>query len=141
VHHDWIMGLAGGLLMGIGCAALVLFNGRILGVSGLLGGALRFSADSGWRWSFIGGMVAAGAATLLLYPPAFDLQVDRSVAATLVGGILVGAGTQLGSGCTSGHGICGIGRLSPRSMVATCTFMAAGAVAVVVVQRLLGGSV
>ena len=126
--------------MGIACVALVLFNGKILGVSGLLGGALKLDSDSGWRWAFIAGMVAAGAVTLALHPEAFVIGSNRTLGATLAGGVLVGAGTQLGGGCTSGHGICGIGRFSRRSITATCVFMVTGALAVAVIQRLLGGS-
>ena len=126
--------------MGVACIGLVFFNGRILGVSGLLGGALKFSDGAGWRWSFIVGMIVAGAVTLQIYPSGFIVDIDRSLEATIFGGILVGAGTQLGSGCTSGHGICGIGRLSPRSLVATLVFISSGAGAIVVINRVLGGS-
>lgn len=76
----------------------------------------------------------------LLYPPGFVVDISRSLVATVVGGVLIGAGTQLGSGCTSGHGICGIGRLSGRSLVATCVFMAAGAIAVLAIQRVFHGA-
>lgn len=127
--------------MGVGCIGLFLFNGRILGVSGLLGGALSLSSDAGWRWSFIVGMIVAGALTLLAYPSAFVIEIDRSLAATIFGGLLVGAGTQLGSGCTSGHGICGIGRLSVRSLVATVVFMFTGAVSVFVILNAFGGGI
>jgi uncharacterized membrane protein YedE/YeeE len=139
--HDYVMGLVGGLLMGIGCMGLMLFNGRILGVSGLLGGALSLGSGAAWRWAFIGGMVAAGGAALLLFPPAFVIDVDRTLEANILGSILVGAGTQLGSGCTSGHGICGIGRLSKRSLVATMVFMAGGAASVYWINHILGGGI
>lgn len=139
--HDYVMGLVGGLLMGIGCMGLMLFNGRILGVSGLLGGALSLGGEAAWRWAFIGGMVAAGGVALLLFPPAFVIDVDRTLEANIVGSILVGAGTQLGSGCTSGHGICGIGRLSKRSLVATMVFMAGGAASVYWINHILGGGI
>lgn len=138
--HDWTMGLLGGLAMGVGCVLLVLFNGRILGVSGLLGGALRINRDAAWRWAFIMGMITAGAVVHLLYPAGFVVHLDRSWPVNLAGGLLVGAGTQLGSGCTSGHGICGMGRLSTRSVVATMVFMVGGAVSVFVTQHLLGGA-
>lgn len=127
--------------MGLGCFGLFLFNGRILGVSGLLGGALTLSSDAGWRWSFIVGIVVAGALTLLAYPSGFVIDIDRSLAATIFGGLLVGAGTQLGSGCTSGHGICGIGRFSVRSLVATMVFMTSGAVAIFVISNAFDGGI
>lgn len=139
--QDYILGLGGGLLMGVACVGLVLFNGRILGVSGLLGGALSLSRDAGWRWSFIIGMIIAGALTLLVYPSGFVIDFNRSLGATLVGGLLVGAGTQLGSGCTSGHGICGIGRLSLRSLVATLVFMFGGAISVFIILNVFEGGI
>jgi uncharacterized membrane protein YedE/YeeE len=131
----------GGTLMGVACVGLVLFNGRILGVSGVLGGALSLKGERGWRWAFIAGMLIAGAVTMLVYPTGFEINIDRTLWATLAGGILVGAGTQLGSGCTSGHGICGIGRLSKRSLTATCVFMGAGAASVFLIRTTLGGGI
>ncbi|MGE4610010.1 MAG: YeeE/YedE family protein [Paracoccaceae bacterium] len=122
--------------MGLACFGLFLFNGRTLGVNGLLGGALTLGA-----MVLLVGIVVAGAATLLVYPAGFIIEIDRSLAATLIGGLLVGAGTQLGSGCTSGHGICGIGRLSVRSLVATVIFMTSGAVAVFVISSFFGGAI
>ena len=139
--QDYIMGLLGGLLMGVGCIGLMLFNGRILGVSGVLGGALSLSGGTAWSWAFIGGMVRAGVVTLFLFPAGFVIDVDRTLGANIVGAILVGAGTQLGSGCTSGHGICGIGRLSNRSLVATVIFMTGGAGSVYVIEHLLDGTI
>jgi len=137
--HDYLWGVFGGVLMGLGCTVLLLFNGRILGVSGLLGGALSPGSGNAWRRAFIGGMLVAGGAAMLFSPASFVIDFDRSFDANLLGAILVGAGTQLGSGCTSGHGICGIGRLSVRSLSATCTFMAGGALSVFVIQNLFGG--
>jgi uncharacterized membrane protein YedE/YeeE len=139
--HDYVMGLLGGLLMGMGCAGLMFFNGRILGVSGLLGGALSLNTGAGWRRAFIGGMVIAGGVALLAFPTGFEMDVDRTLGANIVGAILVGTGTQLGSGCTSGHGICGVGRLSLRSLVATVVFMAGGAASVYVIRTMFGGSI
>ena len=139
--QDYVLGLAGGLLLGAAGISLMLFNGRILGVSGILGGALAFAEGAVWRWSFIVGMLVAGAVSFLMFPAAFAVDVTRSVGASVAAGVLVGVGTQLGSGCTSGHGICGIGRFSIRSIVATGVFMATGALSVFVVQHLLGGRV
>lgn len=139
VPDDYVAGLLGGLLMGVGCAGLLFFNGKILGVSGVLGGAFRADREAAWRWAFIGGMVLAGLVTLLVHPVAFTDPPVRSAGAALVGGLLVGAGTQLGSGCTSGHGICGMGRFSKRSLAATIVFMLGGAVSVFAIARLVGG--
>lgn len=140
--HPFIQALAGGLIMGLAGVVLFAFNGRILGISGVLGGALKIrAAEARWRWAFIAGMLAAGASAFLLMPRAFANTVHRSPVACLLAGVLIGIGTQLGSGCTSGHGICGIGRLSKRSIFATIVFMATGALAVLGVRHLLGGVV
>ena len=117
----------------------VLFNGRIAGISGILGGLLKpVRGDIGWRVAFIAGLVGAP----LGYALFADLpspQIDASNAALVAAGLLVGVGTRYGSGCTSGHGVCGISRLSPRSLVATASFMAAGFVTVFVARHVLGG--
>jgi uncharacterized membrane protein YedE/YeeE len=140
--HEYLQSLLGGLLMGCAAAGLFVFNGRILGISGVLGGALKVkTSEARWRWAFIAGMLAAGAGMLFLAPEAFENSIQRSTGAYLLAGALVGIGTQLGSGCTSGHGICGMGRLSKRSIVATLVFMATGAASVVVVRQLFQGSI
>lgn len=140
--HDYAMALSGGLLMGVAAAGLYVLNGRILGISGVLGGAMKVrSPDATWRWAFVIGMLTAGAAVLFALPGAFENTVERSIGACLAAGGLVGVGTQLGSGCTSGHGICGIGRLSKRSIAATFTFMASGAVTVTLIRVFLNGRV
>jgi uncharacterized protein len=129
--------LAGGLLIGTAAAMFLLLNGRIAGISGILGGLLRPKAgDIGWRMAFMLGLVAAP----LLYRLAAPLplvQVDAGSAVLVVAGLLVGMGTRYGSGCTSGHGVCGLSRLSPRSMAATAAFMVAGFVTVFVVRHLI----
>lgn len=118
--------LAGGMLIGLAAALLILFNGRIAGISGILGGLLRpRRGDVGWRIAFLAGLVA----TPLLYRlwqalPA--VRIDAGTPALIVAGLLVGVGVRYGAGCTSGHGVCGLSRLSPRSLAATCAFMAAG---------------
>lgn len=140
--HDFALALSGGLLMGIASASLFVLNGRILGISGVLGGALKVrSPDAAWRWAFVAGMLVAGALVVLTRPEAFANTVQRSVGACVAAGVLVGTGTQLGSGCTSGHGICGIGRLSKRSIVATLVFMASGAATVTAIRVFFAGSV
>ena len=130
--------LAGGLLIGVAAAMFLLFNGRIAGISGILGGLLRPAAgDIGWRIAFVAGLLGApvvyGIAARL--PP---VHVDASVTTLIVAGLLVGAGTRYGSGCTSGHGVCGLSRLSPRSMIATASFMLAGFVTVFIMRHLIG---
>jgi uncharacterized membrane protein YedE/YeeE len=132
--------LAGGILLGIASAMFILVNGRILGISGILGGLLTpKSGDAGWRIAFLLGMLAAPV-TLGLIAPAGLIAVPRIEAGTgalIVAGLLVGYGTRLGSGCTSGHGVCGLSRLSPRSLVATGSFMAAGFAIVFVIRHVL----
>ena len=130
--------LAGGVVIGIAAAMLILINGRIAGISGVLGGLLRpVRGDTAWRAAFIAGLVGAP----LLYALVAQLprpHIDAGYAALVAAGLLVGIGTRYGSGCTSGHGVCGISRLSPRSLVATAAFMAAGFVTVYVVRHLIG---
>ncbi len=142
---DWIhftpwMSVAGGVLIGLASAAFILINGRILGISGILGGLLTTkAADAGWRIAFLLGLMAAPA-TLTLMAPANFLsapRIDAGFATIVIAGLLVGFGTRLGSGCTSGHGVCGIARLSPRSLVGTAAFMAAGFAVVFVIRHLL----
>ncbi len=132
--------LAGGVLLGTASALFILVNGRILGISGILGGLLTpRRGDAGWRIAFLLGMLAAPVTLLLLAPAGFigPPRIDAGYAAIVIAGLLVGYGTRLGSGCTSGHGVCGISRLSPRAMVATALFMAAGFAIVFVIRHLL----
>ena len=140
---DWLHftpweSLAGGILIGLATALLLVANGRVAGISGILGGLLRpASGDIAWRLCFVLGLFLAPIAwlTMRAMPPA---QIDHSPAMLAIGGLLVGIGTRFGSGCTSGHGVCGIARLSPRSLLATACFMAAGFVTVFVVRHVLG---
>ena len=130
--------LAGGVFIGIAAAMFVLLNGRIAGISGILGGLLQpVRGDAAWRLAFILGLVAAPAAYLLAGPLP-KAQIDAGWGALVVAGLLVGFGTRYGSGCTSGHGVCGLSRLSPRSLAATAAFMGAGFLTVFVVRHLLG---
>ena len=118
---------------------LLLLNGRVAGISGIVGGLLRpKSGDTAWRVSFIGGLLSAPIVFPLVagVQPPFDLRA--SLSALVVGGLLVGFGTRLGGGCTSGHGVCGVARLSPRSLVATGAFMVAGFVTVFVLRHMIG---
>ena len=129
--------LAGGVLIGAAAAMLLLLNGKVAGISGILGGLMRPSAGGiGWRVAFITGLVAAP----LLYQFAAPLpvvQIDADTSLLILAGVLVGVGTRYGSGCTSGHGVCGLSRLSPRSLVATAAFMAAGFAVVFVVRHVI----
>jgi len=129
--------LAGGALIGIAAALFALLAGRIAGVSGIAGGLLRPArGDIGWRVAFVAGLVLAP----ILYAAAVAAPVVRIEASTpllVAGGLLVGWGSRYGSGCTSGHGVCGLSRLSPRSLAATLTFMAAGFATVFVIRHVL----
>jgi uncharacterized membrane protein YedE/YeeE len=130
--------LAGGLLIGVAVALFALLNGRVAGISGILGGLLRPArGDIAWRAAFVVGLVGAPLAYALLsaWP---EPQIDANYGALIVAGLLVGVGTRYGAGCTSGHGVCGVSRLSPRSLVATAVFMAAGFATVFVIRHLLG---
>ena len=136
-----IFAIIGGALIGVGAAALMYFSGKIAGMSGIVGGLLNPKAgDIGWRVALVLGIVVGGAVLMLIRPELFGFGVERSWPAIIVAGLLVGFGTRLGSGCTSGHGVCGIARLGPRSLVATATFVFTGAIAAFVVNQLLGGS-
>ncbi len=129
--------LAGGLLVGLAAAWLILVEGRILGAAGILAGlAPPRAGDWGWRVAMLAGLVAApliARAFVHITPPA----IEADAAALIAGGLLVGFGTRLGAGCTSGHGVCGVARLSPRSIAATVTFMAAGFLTVFVIRHVL----
>ena len=129
--------LAGGMLIGLAAALFVLFNGRIAGISGVLGGLLRpLAGDVLWRVAFVGGLIAAPMVyTLFSTVPA--VQIDAEYGALVLAGLLVGVGTRYGAGCTSGHGVCGLSRLSLRSLAATLVFMGAGFVTVFVMRHLL----
>lgn len=132
--------LAGGILLGVASALFILLNGRVLGISGILGGLLRpRTGDSGWRVAFLLGMLAAPLVFGLLAPAGFMQapRIDAGLGAIVAAGLLVGLGTRYGSGCTSGHGVCGLSRLSPRSLVATLAFMGAGFAMVFVIRHLL----
>ena len=130
--------LAGGVFIGIAAAMFVLLNGRVAGISGILSGLLQpAKGDRAWRVAFILGLLAAPAAYLLAGPFPRP-HIDVGWGALVLAGLLVGIGTRYGSGCTSGHGVCGLSRLSPRSLAATAAFMAAGFVTVFVTRHLLG---
>ena len=132
--------LSGGLLLGVASAFFILVNGRVLGISGILGGLLPpKSGDAGWRVAFLLGMLTAPLVYGVLAPAGFVQapRIDAGFATIVAAGLLVGLGTRYGSGCTSGHGVCGLSRLSPRSMIATLAFMGAGFAMVFVVRHVL----
>ena len=128
--------LAGGALIGLAAALLLLLNGRVAGISGVLGGLLKpVKGDIAWRAAFVLGLVGAPLA-YLLFARLPAPRIDAEYAALIAAGLLVGVGTRYGSGCTSGHGVCGLARLSPRSLVATACFMASGFATVFVIRHL-----
>lgn len=137
-YSTYIASFSGGLLIGIAAAMLVLLNGRIAGISGILGGLIQ--ADKGdrlWRALFILGLITSP----LIYQIAFtlpDVTIDADTTELIIAGLLVGIGTRYASGCTSGHGVCGISRGSIRSIAATLTFMTAGFITVYLTRHLLG---
>lgn len=127
--------LAGGLLIGLAAAVFILFNGRIAGISGILGGLIKpRRGDIAWRLAFIGGLIAAPVICALFWQLP-KISIEANSITLIAAGLIVGFGTRLGSGCTSGHGVCGISRLSLRSIVATLIFMAAGFVTVLLVRH------
>ncbi|WP_432719577.1 YeeE/YedE family protein [Jeongeupia wiesaeckerbachi] len=138
---DWYVftpwsALTGGALIGLAASLLALANGRVAGISGIVGGLLQ-RGETGWRLAFVGGLLAAPwlYRSVSALPP---MQFDAGWGTLVAAGLLVGFGTRLGSGCTSGHGVCGLSRRSPRSLAATLTFMGAGFATVFVMRHLIG---
>jgi len=132
------LAIFGGLLIGSSAVLLLALQGRLAGISGIVWGAVSAQPDNAWRWAFLlgllGGPVFYHSLTGISHPPASELQWWHALGA----GLLVGFGTRLGSGCTSGHGVCGLGRLSPRSLAATLTFMATAIATVYLLRHVLG---
>lgn len=138
-EFDWLPALAGGMLIGLAATLLLGGIGRIAGISGIFGGALeRPRGDTAWRWLFLAALLAGAALHRWIDPVSVIPRDGYPVLALLAAGLLVGVGTRLGSGCTSGHGVCGIARLSPRSLVATLTFIGTGMVTVWLLRHGLG---
>ena len=139
---DWIhftpwTSLAGGLMIGLAAALLLIFTGKIAGISGILGGLLTPAReDIAWRVAFLLGLVASPLIFALFYPLP-PVHIEATAPTLIISGLLVGIGTRYGSGCTSGHGVCGLSRRSPRSVVATVAFMAAGFLTVYIVRHLI----
>jgi uncharacterized membrane protein YedE/YeeE len=138
-HFTPTAALLGGALIGLAATILAAVNGRVAGITGILDGFLRPApGDWNWRTAFLAGLLGGAFAVLRWFPGAL-VEPIRPLGTLAVAGLLVGFGTRLGNGCTSGHGVCGLSRLSPRSLVATVTFIAAGIVTATVI-RLLGGA-
>ena len=136
-----VASLIGGILIGLSASAMLLFNGKIAGISGIVAGLLNpTKSDIVWRAAFVAGLLTGGFILKLLSSQTFDIDVVRSGTAFVFAGLLIGFGARLGNGCTSGHGVCGISRFSKRSIAATAIFIATGAAAVYVVNYLLGGT-
>ncbi len=130
--ESWLVSLAGGALIGVSSALLLLTHGRIAGISGITGGALHpSSTDRPWRLAFLAGLIVSGIGAAVFAPSAIGAMV-RAPAGLVFAGLCVGFGTRMGSGCTSGHGVCGLSRFSGRSLVAVVTFMTTGAITVLV---------
>ncbi len=134
-----LAGFVGGLMIGVAASALVLLAGRIAGISGILAGTFAArGSELGWRLAFILGLISGPLVVVAVTGTPLQVTVSASASGLIVAGLLVGFGTRLGSGCTSGHGICGIARLSPRSLVATALFVAFGMAVVFIVRHLMG---
>lgn len=135
-----ISAIIGGILIGIAAVILLLFNGKILGVSGIISRAIfKPALESIWRWAFLLGLVLGAVAYRFIFSGQMMVVIEASPPVLILAGLLVGFGTRLGSGCTSGHGICGIARFSKRSMAATGSFMLSGMIIVYLMRHVLGG--
>jgi uncharacterized membrane protein YedE/YeeE len=140
VLFEWGRALVGGLLIGTSTSLFLAYNGRVAGISGIAGGlVVPVKGDVSWRAMFIAGLVVGGVLAALVAPSAFGTS-GVSLALVALAGALVGVGTRLGNGCTSGHGVCGISRFSPRSIAATVTFVTTGMITVLVARAARGGA-
>ena len=131
--HDWVLALIGGVVIGMASSLLLLLKGRIFGITGIIYGAFTGDKDDKfWRIAVLLGLFTGGLLSKLAFPQLFEYEVTGPISLYIIAGLLVGFGTKLGSGCTSGHGVCGIARLSARSIIATLVFMASGIVTVLI---------
>jgi|SRR5262245_4021276 len=136
-----IASLCGGMLIGLSASLLLLSDGKIAGISGIVGGLLSpVKNDTAWRVLFLVGLVTGGLLFQIFSPSVFAIDISRSPSALIVAGLCVGFGTRLGNGCTSGHGVCGISRFSLRSLISTITFIVTGTITVYIINHLLGGT-
>jgi len=134
--NQWMTALVGGVLIGLAATLLLWLTGRIAGISGIASGVLLPKrGDTAWRVAFLLGLIAAGGLYMTMVPGAPQPRVDFSRAGLVLAGLLVGFGTRMGNGCTSGHGVCGLGRLSPRSLAAVVTFMATAIVTTFLIRH------
>lgn len=138
IETSWINGLMGGILIGLSATVLLLFNGRIAGISGMINGVLEFKASEKWRGFFLGGMLLGGVLYEYLFSSSATPRYPLALIPMILGGFLVGFGTRMGNGCTSGHGVCGLGRLSVRSFIAVISFLTSGMITVFIVRHILG---
>lgn len=137
MQAEWIYALVGGMIIGLSVSIMLLFNGRVTGISGIVNGILTpQKGDTAWRATFVLGLFAGGLILKFIVPQAFSGALNTPTWTIVLAGLLVGIGTIMGSGCTSGHGVCGISRLSPRSILATITFIGAGVLAIYVFRSL-----
>lgn len=133
---DWVYALVGGLIIGLSVTIMLLFNGRVTGISGIIYGILNpVQGDCAWRYFFLGGLFVGGLVMSFFKEDAFQNHLNVSYVQMVIAGLLVGFGTVLGSGCTSGHGVCGLSRFSPRSLISTITFMITGIVMVYLLRK------
>jgi uncharacterized protein len=140
--NDILMATIGGAMIGLAASMLLLVYGRVAGISGIVGGLLqRPSADTHWQAIFVAGLLAGGVILVVLWPNTIVAPTTRSLWAVGLAGLLVGVGVRMGRGCTSGHGVCGLSRLSKRSLVATMSFMATGFATATIIQLFFGGTV
>jgi uncharacterized membrane protein YedE/YeeE len=138
----FLLPILGGLLIGAAAVTLLALNGRIAGISGIVGGLLSPKpGDVAWRLAFVAGLVVVGIVAAVVSPEMVTASATRGPVAMAIAGVVVGYGTRLGNGCTSGHGVCGISRGAPRSITATLVFMAAAGATVFFIERALGGAV
>ncbi len=136
-----VLSTVGGALIGLSASALLLFESRIAGISGIVGGLFTpLKGDTAWRVAFLAGLALAGLGGWWFAPQTVAVTIDRSPWMLIAGGLMVGVGTRLGSGCTSGHGVCGLSRRSTRSLASVITFMAVGAIVAVTVGQLYRGA-
>jgi uncharacterized membrane protein YedE/YeeE len=134
---NWVIPLMGGVLIGLSATLLLLCNGKIAGISGMINGAITFDKDQLWRWIFIIGMLLGGAIYEYVWAQQPTPRSDFAPWLMVIGGLLVGFGTRLGNGCTSGHGVCGLGRLSFRSLIAVITFLTTAIITVFITNHIL----
>jgi uncharacterized protein len=137
MNSEWIFALLGGVFIGASVSLMLLWNGRVTGISSIIYGLINpAKGDVAWRIHFLFGLATGGVALHILKPDVFSGALPTSDWTVLIGGLLVGFGTVLGSGCTSGHGVCGISRLSPRSLVATALFIGSGVLTVIIFRQI-----